>query len=207
MLLPRALLVTGLALGPVASLPLSLPVSAAGPGVGAAPQAPPSAAHAGPRLAAPASGVWPLAPRPHVVAGFDPPASRFGPGHRGVDLAGHPGQAVRSALPGRVAFAGRVAGRGVVVVDHGTTRTTYEPVAPTVHVGDLVPGGAVIGRLQLPGSHCFPGWCLHWGLIEGRDHYLDPLTLVGSAPVVLLPLTPVRLVGGPGGRSDAAGRW
>jgi murein DD-endopeptidase MepM/ murein hydrolase activator NlpD len=184
MLLPRALLVAGLALGPVASLP----VSAAGPAAGSASHAPPPVA--GPRVAAPAIGVWPLAPRPHVVTGFDPPDSRFGAGHRGVDLAGHPGQAVRSALPGRVAFAGRIAGRGVVVVDHGPTRTTYEPVAPTVRVGDRVAGGTVIGRLQLPGSHCFPGWCLHWGLIEGRDHYLDPLTLVGSAPVVLLPLTP-----------------
>ena len=137
---------------------------------------------------APASGVWPLQPRPAVVAGFDPPASRYGAGHRGVDLGGHLGAPVRTALAGRVSYARRLAGRGVVVVDHGTTRTTYEPVAATVHVGDRVRTGAVIGRLQLFGSHCFPRSCLHWGLIEGRDHYLDPLTLVGAAPVRLLPL-------------------
>ena len=46
----------------------------------------------------------------------------------------------------------------------------------------------MIGRLELFGSHCFPRACLHWGLIEGRDHYLDPLTLVGASPVRLLPL-------------------
>jgi hypothetical protein len=136
----------------------------------------------------PGRGVWPLQPRPPVVAGFDPPATRFGSGHRGADLAGRPGAAVHTALAGRVTFAGRLAGRGVVVVDHGATRTTYEPVAATVHVGDRVATGAVIGRLQTFGSHCFPRACLHWGLIEGADHYLDPLTLVGAAPVRLLPL-------------------
>ena len=64
-------------------------------------------------------GTWPLLPRPRVVEGFDPPAVRWGPGHRGVDLAGSPGAPVRAALPGRVSFAGSVAGRDVVVVDHG----------------------------------------------------------------------------------------
>ena len=78
---------------------------------------------------APTDGVWPLDPRPAVARGFEPPASRWGAGHRGVDLAGRPGQPVRAALPGRVTFAGTLAGRGVVVVDHGSTRTTYEPVA------------------------------------------------------------------------------
>lgn len=137
---------------------------------------------------APSEGVWPLRPRPAVVAGFDPPAPRWSAGHRGVDLEGSPNALVRSSLAGTVTFAGSIAGRGVVVVGHGSTRTTYEPVAAAVAVGDRVAAGAVIGSLQLFGSHCFPRWCLHWGLIEGRDHYLDPLTLVGAAPVRLLPL-------------------
>jgi hypothetical protein len=134
------------------------------------------------------SGRWPLSPRPHVVAGFDAPQTQWSSGHRGVDLAGGPGQAVLAALPGRVSFVGRIAGRGVVVVDHGGFRTTYEPVAATVAVGDTVRAGAQIGVLELFGSHCFPAWCLHWGLIQGRDRYLDPLTLVGATPVILLPL-------------------
>ena len=137
---------------------------------------------------APADGVWPLEPRPEVAAGFDPPETRWGSGHRGVDLVGRVGQPVHAALAGRVSFAGTLAGRGVVVVDHGATRTTYEPVAASVSVGDAVTAGAVIGRLELFGSHCFPRSCLHWGLIEGREHYLDPLTLVGAGPVRLLPL-------------------
>jgi murein DD-endopeptidase MepM/ murein hydrolase activator NlpD len=132
-------------------------------------------------------GVWPLQPAPQVVRAFDPPDSTWGAGHRGVDLAGSVGETVRTALSGRVTFASVLAGRGVVVVDHGSTRTTYEPVAATVRVGDVVARGQPIGALDLAGSHCFPAACLHWGWRRGST-YLDPLLLVGGGPVVLLPL-------------------
>lgn len=132
-------------------------------------------------------GVWPLQPTPEVVAGFDPPDSPYGSGHRGVDLAGSAGQVVHTALAGRVSYVGSIAGRGVVVVDHGATRTTYEPVTATVALGSPVARGDPIGRLQLGGSHCFPRACLHWGWIEGET-YLDPLRLVGYGPIRLLPL-------------------
>jgi murein DD-endopeptidase MepM/ murein hydrolase activator NlpD len=132
-------------------------------------------------------GVWPLQPRPEVVRAFDPPATVFGPGHRGVDLAGPPGRPVRAALAGRVTFAARFAGRGVVVVDHGTTRTTYEPVAAQVRVGQAVARGQPLGTLEAAGSHCAPAACLHWGWRRG-DTYLDPLLLVGGGPIRLLPL-------------------
>jgi murein DD-endopeptidase MepM/ murein hydrolase activator NlpD len=131
-------------------------------------------------------GAWPLWPRPDVVRGFEPPATRFGPGHRGVDLLGHTQQAVHTSLAGTVAVAGTLAGRGVVVVDHGGIRTTYEPVTARVRVGDHVARGAVIGTLQRAASHCFPRACLHWGLRRG-DAYLDPLVLVGAGPIRLLP--------------------
>ena len=133
------------------------------------------------------TGQWPLQPVPEVVAGFDPPESAWGPGHRGVDLAGRPGQPVRVALPGRVAFVGAVAGRPVVTVSHGDTRTTYEPVTSTLRRGAVVGAGQVIGTLGVLGSHCFPRTCLHWGWIRGET-YLDPLRLVGGGPVRLLPL-------------------
>ena len=132
-------------------------------------------------------GVWPLQPEPEVVRRFDPFALPYGAGHRGVDLAGRPGQPVRAALPGRVAYAGRIAGRGIVVVSHGPTRTTYEPVTATVAVGADLAAGTPLGRLEIAGSHCFPRACLHWGWIAG-DVYLDPLRLVGGGPVRLLPL-------------------
>ena len=131
-------------------------------------------------------GGWPLRPEPEVVSGFAPPAVAWAAGHRGVDLLGRPGQQVRAARPGTVAFAGRIAGRGVVVVSHGDTRTTYEPVTASVARGEVVAQGAALGRLELLGSHCLPQACLHWGLLRGET-YLDPLTLVGRGPVRLLP--------------------
>lgn len=132
-------------------------------------------------------GVWPLQPTPAVVSLFDPPSDPWGAGHRGVDLLGSPGQPVRAALAGQVTYAGRLAGRGVVVVGHGETRTTYEPVDAAVAVGDEVTAGAVLGRVETLGSHCFPRSCLHWGWLRGSI-YLDPLLLVGGGPVRLLPL-------------------
>jgi murein DD-endopeptidase MepM/ murein hydrolase activator NlpD len=141
----------------------------------------------GPGPSSPGPAVWPLDPRPEVVARFDPPDQPWASGHRGVDLLGQPGQEVRTALAGTVTFAGTLAGRGVVVVDHGATRTTYEPVEPLVAVGAVLRTGAVLGRLQTALGHCFPRTCLHWGLLRG-DEYLDPLSLLGMAPVRLLPL-------------------
>lgn len=133
----------------------------------------------------PPDGVWPLAPRPAVVRAFDPPDSPFGAGHRGVDLGGRAGQWVHAAMAGRVAFSGVIAGRGVVVVDHGATRTTYEPVAGVLPTGTAVQAGGVVGRLELAGSHCAPSACLHWGWIRGSV-YLDPLLLVGAVGPVRL---------------------
>jgi murein DD-endopeptidase MepM/ murein hydrolase activator NlpD len=135
-------------------------------------------------------GEWPLAPQPEVVRRFDPPDAPWGAGHRGVDLVGSPGAVVRAALAGTVAFVGVIAGKSVVSVDHGATRTTYEPVVATVAVGDPVAAGAPLGRLGIAGSHCFPAACLHWGWIRNADDvYLDPLLLVDAPqPVRLLPL-------------------
>ena len=145
-------------------------------------------------------GEWPLRPRPAVVAGFDPPADPWGAGHRGVDLLGHAGQPVRAALPGTVTYAGGLAGRGVVVVSHGTTRTTYEPVEPAVSPGADVAAGDRLGTLQATPSHCAPRACLHWGWIDSvSGAYLDPLRPVGAGPVRLLPFLGADPLGpGPG---------
>ncbi len=133
-------------------------------------------------------GTWPLRPAPEVVTRFDPPAERWGSGHRGVDLAGSIGEPVRAALDGRVGFVGSVAGVRVVVVHHGSTRTTYQPVDASVSTGDHVAAGDVLGTLAWFGTHCLPRACLHWGWVRGEE-YLDPLRLVDAPrPVRLLPL-------------------
>jgi murein DD-endopeptidase MepM/ murein hydrolase activator NlpD len=108
--------------------------------------------------------------------GFAPPALTWASGHRGVDLGAKPGEEVLAAASGTVAFAGSIAGKPVVSIDHGSVRTTYEPVVSRVGVGERVALGQVIGILG-SGGHC--RGCLHWGLREGRG-YLDPLLLLGS---------------------------
>lgn len=132
---------------------------------------------------------WPLPGAPVVDRPFDPPTSAYGAGHRGVDLRASLGEPVLAADAGRVGYAGLLAGRGVVTVTHaGGLRTTYEPVAATVRVGELVGRGQVLGRLTGGHASCRPGTaCLHWGLLRG-DTYLDPLARTGSGPVQLLPV-------------------
>jgi hypothetical protein len=149
---------------------------------------------------------WPLRPQPRVVRPFEAPAHDYGPGHRGVDLAGAAGAPVRAAGDGIVSFAGSVAGRPVVVVGHqGDLRTTYEPVRPAVHPGEAVAVGDVIGELAGAGSHCLPAACLHWGLRRG-DRYLDPLTLLGHRRVRLLPFWGGGTPGGTAGLIEVAPR-
>ncbi|MEV7396853.1 peptidoglycan DD-metalloendopeptidase family protein [Aeromicrobium sp. NPDC092404] len=127
--------------------------------------------------ASPDSWTWPL--DDHTIGErFDPPATDYGPGHRGVDLAATAGDAVRAVAAGRISFAGRVAGVPVVTVDHGDERSTYQPVQARVKVGDAVRAGQVIGTLLGSPSHC-PAACLHLGRVAGDD-YLDPLELLGG---------------------------
>ncbi|MFD3559080.1 murein hydrolase activator EnvC family protein [Streptomyces sp. NPDC058686] len=151
-------------------------------------------------------GAWPVGTRPPIVRGWAPPATEYGPGHRGVDLAAPVGAPVRAAAGGRVSFAGRVAGRGVVAVELSGTgdpplRTTYEPVTPSVKKGDRVRPGEVLGALEPPTAHCGPNPCLHWGLLRG-DTYLDPLSLL---PPQLLHRGPSRLLPVPG--TAGSGVW
>jgi murein DD-endopeptidase MepM/ murein hydrolase activator NlpD len=141
-----------------------------------------------PMLAAPGVWRWPLAPPVSVVRGFEPPAQRWLPGSRGVDLAGYDGEKVHAAGAGVVTFAGRIAHVGVVSVTTGVLRTTYEPLDVAVHRGQAVRAGDVLGRLSATGSQCAPKTCLHWGLLRGSA-YLDPLALLGLEQVRLLPLT------------------
>jgi murein DD-endopeptidase MepM/ murein hydrolase activator NlpD len=132
--------------------------------------------------------VWPLAPRPPVHRRFDPPDQPWLAGHRGVDLGGDAAAVVRSAGAGVVAFAGPVAGRPVVSIDHPNgLRTTYEPVVASIRRGDTVAAGDPIGTLQAGHAGCPVDACLHWGLRRGPT-YLDPLLLVRPVRVRLKPL-------------------
>jgi murein DD-endopeptidase MepM/ murein hydrolase activator NlpD len=122
-----------------------------------------------------------------VVHPFATPADPYAAGERGVDLAAEPGQSVFAAADGVVAFAGSIAGRGVVVLRHADgVSTEYEPLRVVVRAGASLARGVVLGYVAGTHRGCAPERCLHWGARrEGR--YFDPMSL-------LRPLGPVRLL-------------
>jgi hypothetical protein len=109
--------------------------------------------------------------------------------HRGVDLDAAPGERVRSACRGRVAFAGRVAGAGTVSVRCGPWRVTYAPLARiAVRAGARVGPGRGLGRVArasasarrpLRGGEAG----LHLGVRREskRFGYVDPLRFLAAA--------------------------
>lgn len=135
---------------------------------------------------------WPLRPPPAVTRAFDAPSPDWQRGHRGVDLAGVPGQPVHPAGAATVVFAGLLAGRPVVSVAHpGGLRTSYEPVEAQVRPGQLVDESTVLGRLMPGHPGCPAPACLHWGAMWGpaaRAAYVDPLGLLAATPIRLKPL-------------------
>jgi len=128
---------------------------------------------------------WPVAP-PRILETYRAPAHAYGPGHRGIDVAAAEGAAVAAPDDGVVAFAGRVAGRGVLTIDHGDgIVSSFEPIDADVAVGDSVHRGQVIGRAAL-GGHT-DGGELHIGARQDGE-YVNPLRFLGGIPrAVLLP--------------------
>lgn len=135
---------------------------------------------------------WPVRPPAAVTRGFDAPAPNWTRGHRGVDLAGSTGQTVFAGAGGTVVFAGELAGRPLVSVQHpGGLRTSYEPVRPAVRAGQRVETGTALGVLLDGHAGCPVRACLHWGAMWGpasRADYVDPLGLLASTPIVLKPV-------------------
>lgn len=134
----------------------------------------------------------PLPPRPTVVTGYDEPRQRWNPGHRGVDLASSAGATVVAAGDGVIRFAGVVAGKPSVSVQHADgIITTYEPVRASVRAGERVRRGDTLGTVEASHPGCPVAACLHWGARRGAGRtadYLDPLGLLGAIRVRLKPL-------------------
>lgn len=147
-----------------------------------------------------------------VVRDYVASPEPWDPAHRGVDLAASPGALIVAAADGTVSFAGSIAGRGVIALDHGGAgdataplRTTYEPVVAAVTAGDRVAQGQIIGALEPGSAHC-PIGCLHWGVRDlaaeraamlsggpyaGASVYRNPMALLNPPRIELLPRLPV----------------
>nr|WP_274388262.1 peptidoglycan DD-metalloendopeptidase family protein [Salsipaludibacter albus] len=132
---------------------------------------------------------WPVPGR--LVVGFDPPPEPWSSGHRGVDLSVVHGQAVHAMASGVVGFAGMVAGRAWVSVDHPDgVRTTVGPLSVVgVEEGQVVRPGRVVGVAAATAHADATGpvtGLLHVSArVDGA--YVDPATLVGSWVPSLVP--------------------
>jgi murein DD-endopeptidase MepM/ murein hydrolase activator NlpD len=127
--------------------------------------------------------VWPVSPV-RIVEPFRAPAHEYGPGHRGIDMTAE--GMLRSPADGTVAFAGSVAGRGVLTIEHaGGLVTTLEPVTTTLAPGTAVRRGDPVAAVA-GGGHTAPG-AVHFG-VRLHGVYVNPLLLLGGVPrAVLLP--------------------
>jgi murein DD-endopeptidase MepM/ murein hydrolase activator NlpD len=146
----------------------------------------------GPRTAV-AAGTWIWPVTGPVIAAFDPPASPYGAGHRGIDIAAPLGTPVLATAAGVVTFAGTVGGGLFVTVDHGgglESRYSFLGVV-LVEAGDAVLAGTVLGRSGA-GHVGGPVPHLHLGVVLD-DVYVDPLGyLVPLSVTPFLRLAPLR---------------
>jgi murein DD-endopeptidase MepM/ murein hydrolase activator NlpD len=122
-----------------------------------------------------------------VVRGYEPPAHRYGPGHRGIEFEAPPGSQVRAVAAGFVTFAGTVAHRKFVTVRAGQNLVTYAYLASiTVATGDRIRIGDRVGAT-------YGRW--HLGL-RVRGEYADPMALFGGPPRVhLVPINAAKGTG------------
>ncbi len=129
---------------------------------------------------------WPVAAPDRIVRGFEAPATIWAAGHRGVDVAASAGARVVAPDDGVVVYAGLLAGRGVLSIDHGGVVSSFEPVTPSVRAGDRVARGERIAVVATGGSH--PPGVLHIGArVDGG--YVSPLLFLGGVgQPVLLPV-------------------
>ena len=129
--------------------------------------------------------IWP-ASRFRLARPFVAPAHKYGPGHRGVDLDLLGDSLVQAPADGVAAFAGSVAGRGILTIDHGNGLvTTLEPVDTAVEPGTPVRRGEAVATLAA-GGHAASG-ALHFG-VRLHGEYINPMLLLGGVPrAVLLP--------------------
>jgi alpha-beta hydrolase superfamily lysophospholipase len=108
-----------------------------------------------------------------ITRRFEPPASEYGPGHRGIDYGVPAGSSVRAAAAGTVTFAGPVGGAQAVAVAHGGGMlTTYSRLADVyVLNGESVGRGHWLGTVGE--SHPGGPEGVHLG-VKLNGAYVDP---------------------------------
>jgi murein DD-endopeptidase MepM/ murein hydrolase activator NlpD len=142
--------------------------------------------------AAPTYGTYAWPAVGPVTRPFEPSATPYSAGHRGIDIAVPFGSPLSAAADGVVAFAGWVAGSQFISIDHADgVRTTYSWLSSVaVAEGQHVVRGEVIGATG-QGHPDIPQPHLHFGARVGST-YIDPMLLLERGSVAgLIHLAPL----------------
>jgi hypothetical protein len=117
------------------------------------------------------------------------PASKYGAGHRGIDLFVQTNQELTAPFDSVVSFVGKVVDRNLITLSSLTGyKASFEPVCSDLVVGDFVSEGEVFGW-QCDADddyedHCKN--CVHFS-VRSEYGYLNPLLFVGRLwPSVLI---------------------
>ena len=127
----------------------------------------------------PSRPVWPLDPRPAVVARLRPAGLAVGaPATAASTCSGDPASRCAPRSPGRSPSPARSPGAGSWWSTTAATRTTYEPVAPAVaRRRPGRPRARVIGTLERGIEPLLPAHLPALGPASRARSYLDPLSL------------------------------
>lgn len=110
------------------------------------------------------------------------PATKWGSGHRGIDMQLERSEVLTSPFDGTVHFQGKVVNREVLTLrSQSGLLASFEPLCSELTVGDKVKKGQAIGKL-CEGyadykSHCEN--CIHFS-VRSDYGYLNPLLFVSS---------------------------
>lgn len=124
----------------------------------------------------------------HISKSFDRPSMRWATGHRGVDITAGTGTALIAPDDGVISFDGTVAGKDVISIKHADGLTsTFEPAHSDLETGAPVFRGKPFGVADGLSDHCLD-LCVHWGVMDASDDYLDPSTLILPRTIALKPV-------------------
>jgi murein DD-endopeptidase MepM/ murein hydrolase activator NlpD len=125
---------------------------------------------------------WPVRGEHTIVRPFVAPETQYSAGHRGIDIAATGD--VLAPADGVVHFDGIVVDRPVLsITQGGGILSSYEPVVSSLHAGEIVTRGEIIGHLAA--GHCSQV-CLHFG-VRVNGQYVNPMLFLGELvrPVLL----------------------
>ena len=110
------------------------------------------------------------------------PASKWGAGHRGIDLLAKDQEQIKSPFSGTVHFHGKVVDRNVLTLKSSTgLLASFEPICSNLSAGDEVTKGDQIGHYCAGAvnyeEHC--EMCIHFS-VRSEHGYLNPLLFVST---------------------------